>query len=37
MQDGSVFTLDYGMLSPKKLVAAVNTKEHAGGPGLGAS
>jgi hypothetical protein len=24
MNDGSVFTFDYGMLSPKKLVAALN-------------
>jgi hypothetical protein len=24
MNDGSEFTFDYGMLSPKKLVAAVN-------------
>ena len=24
MKDGSEFTFDYGMLSPKKLVAAVN-------------
>ena len=37
MKDGGVFTFDYGMLSPKKLVAAVNAYQHAGGSGLGAS